>query len=179
MFNIERHRHKHHIIPKHEWKRRFGSLIGINATDNLVWLSTEQHAECHKWLFEHYGAWQDRIAYEGLCGMIGHEDAIKKTLRLTQLGKPKSEETKQKIRNTMIGFKHSDEVKKKRGKSMLGNTNRRGKPSSSETKAKVSLSLIGNTRGINAFTGKFHTPETKLKMSLSRKAYLAARTTQA
>jgi len=37
----------HHIIPRHEWKKRFGNLKGLGAPDNLIELTTEQHAEVH------------------------------------------------------------------------------------------------------------------------------------
>lgn len=33
--------YKHHIIPRHEWKKRFGNLKGFNASDNVAWLTPE------------------------------------------------------------------------------------------------------------------------------------------
>ena len=45
----------HHIIPKHEWKARFGDLEGFDALDNLVNLTTEQHSQAHALLYEMIG----------------------------------------------------------------------------------------------------------------------------
>lgn len=60
--------HKHHIIPKHAG--------GTDDPENLVYLTVEQHAEAHKKLYEEHGRWQDRLAWQGLAGIIGHEDRI-------------------------------------------------------------------------------------------------------
>lgn len=99
--------HKHHIIPKHEWKRRFGSLSGVNSPDNLVHLTTEQHANVHKLLYELNGSKYDLIAHEVLSGQIGHEEAIIEAGREANLGKKKSEEFKRKQSQRMIGRKIS------------------------------------------------------------------------
>lgn len=60
--------HAHHIIPIHAG--------GTNDEDNIVLLTVEQHAEAHRLLFEQYGRWQDKIAWQMLSGMIGKEEAI-------------------------------------------------------------------------------------------------------
>jgi len=36
--------YEHHVIPRHEWKARFGNLEGVNAPENKVRLTREQHA---------------------------------------------------------------------------------------------------------------------------------------
>lgn len=79
--------HKHHIIPKHEWKRRFGNLIGINSPDNLVVLTVPQHAEAHKLLYEQFGSWQDDLAHRLLSGAIDIQSAIRERCRLSNMGK--------------------------------------------------------------------------------------------
>jgi hypothetical protein len=60
--------HAHHVIPLHAG--------GSNDKDNIVFLTVEEHAEAHKKLFEDYGRWQDKIAWQMLSGMIGKEEAI-------------------------------------------------------------------------------------------------------
>ena len=64
--------HKHHIIPKH--------MGGTDDPFNLVELTVEEHAEAHRILFEQYGHWQDEVAYRGLSGIIGHEEAVREVL---------------------------------------------------------------------------------------------------
>lgn len=68
--------HKHHIIPKHEWVKRFGSLKGVNAPDNLVFLSIEQHAQAHQLLHEINADPFDLIAYQTLSGQISKPEAL-------------------------------------------------------------------------------------------------------
>ena len=60
--------HAHHIIPLHAG--------GTNDENNIAFLTVEQHAIAHKELFEQYGKWQDKIAWQMLSGMIGKEEAI-------------------------------------------------------------------------------------------------------
>jgi hypothetical protein len=61
--------HNHHIIPKHAG--------GTDHPDNIARLTTEEHAEAHRLLYEKYGRWQDKKAYEGLAGFKGKEQIIK------------------------------------------------------------------------------------------------------
>ena len=62
-------KHKHHIIPRH--------MGGIDDPSNIVELSIEEHAEAHRILYESYGYEEDRIAWQGLSGMINKEAIIK------------------------------------------------------------------------------------------------------
>jgi hypothetical protein len=62
-------KHKHHIIPKH--------MGGSDDPENLIELTTEEHAEAHRILYEQYGRWQDYYAWKGLSGQIGREEIIK------------------------------------------------------------------------------------------------------
>lgn len=110
--------HRHHIIPKHAG--------GTDDPENLVYLTVEQHAEAHKKLYEEHGRWQDRLAWQGLAGIIGHEDRIAEINRQNGLrnkgrpsknkgrkypqlserfaGIPKSEQTKMNMRGKRPNF---------------------------------------------------------------------------
>jgi hypothetical protein len=65
-------KHTHHIIPKH--------MGGNDEPENLVELTIEEHAEAHRVMFEKYGRWQDKLAWQGLAGMIGKEELIHQML---------------------------------------------------------------------------------------------------
>ena len=127
-------KHIHHIIPKH--------MGGTDDPSNLVELTVEQHAEAHRQLYEQYGRLEDKRAWLGLAGIMSGEEIIKEILTSPKtedwkeknrkpkrnksnyfgntngkgnLGKPKSEEHKQKIRDSHTGKKRepfSDEWKK-------------------------------------------------------------------
>ena len=79
--------HWHHIIPKHAG--------GTDDPSNLVQLTIEDHAIAHKVL---YGLWkreEDRIAWQGLIGIIDHKEAVYQSLVLagkSLTGKPKTPE---------------------------------------------------------------------------------------
>jgi|DEB0MinimDraft_3_1074331.scaffolds.fasta_scaffold20521_4 hypothetical protein len=118
--------HTHHIIPKHAG--------GTDDPSNLVQLTVEEHAEAHRRLYEEYGRWQDKLAWQGLAGMVGREEIIKeiqrengrKVGRLSSkptLGTKRSEETKKKISQAHIGRKQSQETKDKRAASHRGRKN--------------------------------------------------------
>jgi len=79
--------HKHHIIPKHAG--------GSNDPSNLVTLTIEEHALAHKTLFEHYGRWQDRVAWLSLAGIMKDEERIYEILKNSNPG----------------GYKHTDAIK--------------------------------------------------------------------
>ena len=68
-------KHKHHILPKH-----FG---GTDDPSNIISLSVEEHAEAHRVLYEKYGKWQDKLAWQGLSKMISKEDLIVEKLKHT------------------------------------------------------------------------------------------------
>lgn len=65
--------HKHHIIPK--------SLGGSDDESNIVKLTVSGHVAVHKWMYESYGRWQDRVAYMSMSGMIGKAEVIRETQR--------------------------------------------------------------------------------------------------
>jgi hypothetical protein len=79
----------HHIIPRHEWKRRFGNFSGCNSPDNLVVLTTEQHAQAHLFLFELNRHPYDLIAYETISGRIGKDEATLRAWKARGAPRPK------------------------------------------------------------------------------------------
>ena len=60
--------HKHHIIPKH--------MGGSDDPTNIVELTIEEHAEAHRKLYEEYGHWQDKVAWQGLAKLITKAELI-------------------------------------------------------------------------------------------------------
>jgi len=91
--------HKHRIVP--------GYMGGTYDPSNVVMLTTEQHAEAHRVLFEQYGNWQDEFAWKGLSGMIHRDKLIRNIQSLVNKGKPKSKETREKMRRAKLGKKQS------------------------------------------------------------------------
>jgi hypothetical protein len=64
MNNFERH----HIIPKHEWFQRFGTLDGVDAPDNMVFLPWNN-------IVRHTGGYGNIFKVNGimLLGRVGQE----------------------------------------------------------------------------------------------------------
>ena len=60
--------HNHHIVPKH--------MNGTDDPSNMLRCNVALHAFLHKLLFEEHGHWQDRIAWRGLAGLIGHDEIM-------------------------------------------------------------------------------------------------------
>ena len=85
-------KHIHHIIPKH--------MGGTDDPNNLVELTVEEHAEAHRKLYEQYGHWQDKIAYDMLSGQIGLDDAIQAARGAANRGKKRSPETIAKLKES-------------------------------------------------------------------------------
>ena len=96
--------HSHHIIPKHAG--------GTDHPDNIARLTPEEHAEAHRLLYEKYGRWQDKKAYEGLAGFKGKEQIIEEIQ-----SRPKTEEEKKNMSIAAYkrkrGWTHTEETKKK------------------------------------------------------------------
>lgn len=61
--------HRHHIIPRHAG--------GTDDPSNIVFLTVEQHARAHLELFEKYGKIEDRLAYEGLMGIVSKQEIVR------------------------------------------------------------------------------------------------------
>ena len=62
----------HHIVPKH--------IGGNDDPSNLIELTVEEHAEAHRVLYEKYGHWEDKLAWQGLAGLIDKQELIKQML---------------------------------------------------------------------------------------------------
>ena len=137
--------HKHHIIPKH--------MGGTDDPSNIVELTVEEHAEAHRLLYEEHGRWQDRVAWQGLAGMIGKEEIIRirqsENAKLSNksrrgenhpnFGKIYSEESKRKMSEAAKGRKHTEETRRKMSEARKGKNNPNfGKSFSEETKRKLS-----------------------------------------
>ena len=131
--------HIHHILPKH--------MGGTDEETNLIKLTVDAHAEAHKKLWEEYGHWQDYLAWQGLSKRVGREELIKMKYYYTHLGKPKSEEHRQKLSESHKGKIFTEETKNKMSLSAKGNKNRRGKPMSDELKKQYSQNMTGIKRG--------------------------------
>jgi hypothetical protein len=66
-------KHRHHIIPKHAG--------GSNDPSNIEMLTVEEHTEAHRKLYEKYGNEYDKLAYQGLAGIIGKEEIVSKVIK--------------------------------------------------------------------------------------------------
>ena len=121
-------KHKHHIIPIHRG--------GTDHPSNIVELTVEQHARAHwvEWMLE--GHWQDRVAWQGLAGMISHEEAIRESQSAPNRGDKnpsKRPEVREKNRLAHLGKKQSAETIAKKSASLKGKRH----PQSEETKKKI------------------------------------------
>lgn len=130
--------HKHHIIPRH--------MGGSNNPDNLIELSIAEHAEAHRKLYEEHGRWQDKVAWQGLLGLIGHDEILKEINAARRgenhpfYGKPRSDSTKQKISKSLKGHTVSNSTRE------IWQQQRTGKVVSEDTKQKISAGNKGKVR---------------------------------
>lgn len=124
--------YKHHIIPKHEWRKRFGNLIGFNCPENIVYLTYAQHIEVHKWLYETHGSIGDLKAFSLMSGLKSSYYSIQgRAVGLSNRGIPLSIEQ----RHTMsMAAKNSPQA---RAHLLQLNASKRGIPRSEEVKQKI------------------------------------------
>jgi hypothetical protein len=155
--------HKHHIIPRH--------IGGSDDPENLIELSTEEHAEAHRTLYEEHGRWQDKAAWQGLLGLIGHDDILREMNAARRgknhpfYGQPRSEATKQKISEALQGHKVSDNTRK------IWQQQRTGRVVSEDTKQKIRAGNKGKIRS-EEYKQKLRVPksdEHKKKIQASNK----------
>ncbi len=59
-------KHKHHKVPRYEG--------GSNDSENLIEVTPEEHAQIHKERYLKYGNWQDKVAWQGLEGLISGDE---------------------------------------------------------------------------------------------------------
>jgi hypothetical protein len=109
-------KHTHHIIPRH--------MGGTDDPSNLVELTVEEHAEAHRILYEQHGRWQDKVAWQGLVGLIGH-DEIMQEMWNARRGEG----------NHFYGKKHTDEYKRRMSELKKGQG--AGIPKSEETRKRM------------------------------------------
>jgi hypothetical protein len=65
-------KHKHHIVPKY--------MGGTDDPSNLIELTIEEHAEAHRILYETYGNWQDKLAWQGLAKIITKKELVEQLI---------------------------------------------------------------------------------------------------
>lgn len=129
--------HRHHIIPLHEWKSRINPNATrwdgeFNSPDNVVFLTPEQHIECHKWLWENLSSEKDRLAYLVLEGSMKIEEFRSKIAILNW--KNRSRIMSQEQRNKMSAI-------------LKGNQRAKGNKFTPEQRQRVTLSRKGKKRG--------------------------------
>ena len=97
---------------------------GSDDHSNIVELTVEQHAEEHKKLYDKYGKWEDKLAYEGLMGLIPHAEMAREASRRANLGKKHTPEHVEKIVSQLRGRKRdiTPEWRKKIGDGRRGKT---------------------------------------------------------
>lgn len=94
-------KHKHRIIPGYDG--------GEYCEGNVVSLTTTQHAMWHFAEWQRKNRWQDKIAWKGLAGVIGHEEAVSQAIAESW-----------KNRKPRVGWNHSEETKRKIGQPQIG-----------------------------------------------------------
>ena len=138
MSSTSTYKHKHHIIPRHAG--------GTDDPSNLVELTIPEHAEAHRKLYEEYGRWQDKVAWQTLSGQMTNYEAQREARRLANLGKKHSPEHIEKNRAAKskpeVKAKYSAMMKERRANNpQMGHY----QPHSDETKKKLAEASMGNT----------------------------------
>ena len=85
---------------------------GTDDPSNLIELIIEEHAEAHRVLFEKYGKWQDKIAWQALSGNIGKEEILTEFYKNLNKGRVVSDEAREKMAAAKRGRKISEAHKK-------------------------------------------------------------------
>ena len=87
-------KHWHHIIPRHAG--------GTDEPLNLVQLTLEEHTEAHRKLYEEFGRWQDKMAWEMMSGRKVSENARKMAAILGQQALMNDPVRLEQVRQTRI-----------------------------------------------------------------------------
>ena len=103
--------HKHHIVPKYEG--------GSDYVENLVELTVTQHAMWHFAEWQRKGDWRDKLAWQGLAGIVSHEEAIREAIvRGARAPKPNrkssTKEGNERRKQAMLGLVRTEEDKKRK-----------------------------------------------------------------
>jgi hypothetical protein len=134
--------HRHHIIPKH--------MGGDDSTNNLIYLTPEEHAQAHLELYELYGKYEDAQAFNTLSsqwlngrsisGYKQSKEHIEKRINSIDY-KLVSKKLKGRVSPTkgMKFGQYSEERRKNISNALIG------KPHTEERKQKISNSLVGKT----------------------------------
>lgn len=107
--------HNHHIIPRY--------MGGSNDPSNIIKLTVEEHAEAHRKLYEEYGHWQDKIAWQCLSGQIASAEVHHKILKERtgsnnpNYGNTWSEKQRAAHRKAHLGKKRSAETRRRMSES--------------------------------------------------------------
>lgn len=151
--------HKHHIIPLYtctnlecpkDHSRKH--ICGLDDPSNIEYITVEEHAEKHRLLFEQYGRWEDKLAYEGLFGLKDHAECAAEASRLANTGKYHTPESRQKRRIKQL-------AKIAAGTHTPPTT--KGIAISQKWGKKISVALKGNQNGL----GTKRTEEQRKRMS--------------
>ena len=83
--------HNHHIIPKYEG--------GLDDSNNIVRLSVTQHAMWHFAEWQRKGNWEDKLAWQGLAGIVGQEELVAELMKLSKRFSGKRHTKESKVKN--------------------------------------------------------------------------------
>jgi hypothetical protein len=145
----------HHVIPKHEWKKRFGNLEGCNSIDNLVNLSLENHTQIHHRMGEE-GSEVDRVVALRMMGQIGGEEGTRLAQSVANKGNEHwkgrviTEEYRQRMSLLMTGKRynpHTKEARLNHSAVLMGQKRALGSKHSLESKIARSIWMTGKKRG--------------------------------
>lgn len=133
---------------------------GTDDPNNLVELTVEEHAEAHRLLYEQYGHWQDKIAWQALSGRIGQEEILRMKQGMANKGRKRTPEQLENMRKAsqarakrlMSNPDQWAETNRKRSESHKGKTkspehlanwaaSRKGHAVSEETREKIRRTL--------------------------------------
>lgn len=144
-------KHIHHIVPKHAG--------GTDDPSNLIELTTEEHAEAHRLLYEQYGRWQDYCAWQALSGRIGQEEILRIKQGMANKGRKRTPEQIERMREAS---------RKRAERQRLDGTLERANKKRSETMTGVKKSAEAVENWKASRSGYKHSPETIAKIKAKR-----------